>query len=124
MLVFEESPPRELEPRSIAFQRAGCTSRCTCRDSCARSRPTARASRSRTSRFGSTRRECTDHLIPIDETHLRKILGEYVRYYNTARCHLSLDGNAPEPRLIEDSVGSVDAIPHVGGLHHEYRRAA
>jgi transposase InsO family protein len=73
--------------------------------------------------IGSIRRECTDHLVPLDESHLRKILGEYVAYYNAARCHQSLDGNAPEPRTVEDGDGSVIAIPRVGGLHHEYRRA-
>ena len=73
--------------------------------------------------IGSIRRECTDHLIPLDETHLRKIHGEYVEYYNRSRCHQSLDGNAPEPRDGEDGDGSDYAIPHVGGLHHEYRRA-
>ena len=74
--------------------------------------------------IGSIRRECTDHLVPLDESHLRTILGEYVEYYNTARCHQSLDGNAPEPRPVHDGDGSVYAIPHVCGLHHEYRRAS
>ena len=74
--------------------------------------------------IGSIQRECTDHLIPLDEAHLRTILGEYVVYYNTARCHQSLDGNAPEPRAVDDGEGSVYAIPPVGGLHHEYRRAS
>ena len=37
---------------------------------------------------------------------------------------LSLDGNAPEPREIENGLGAVRAIPHLGGLHHHYTRAA
>jgi len=73
--------------------------------------------------IGSIRRECTDHLVPLNEAHLRKILGEYVEYYNRVRCHQSLGGNAPERRAVEDGDGSVYAIPHLGGLHHEYRRA-
>jgi len=48
--------------------------------------------------IGNNRRECTDHLVPLNEAHLRKILGEYVDYYNRSRCHQSLEGNAPEPR--------------------------
>jgi len=39
-------------------------------------------------------------------------------------CHLSLDGNAPEPREIEGGTGPVRAIAHLGGLHHRYTRAA
>ncbi len=74
--------------------------------------------------IGSIRRECTDHLVPMNETHLRKIMSEYVTYYNEARCHQSLGGDAPEPRAVEGGSGSVDAIPHLGGLHHRYARSA
>jgi len=73
--------------------------------------------------IGSIRRECTDHLIPLNEAHLRATLADYVGYYNGSRCHRSLDGDAPEPREVEDGDGTVYAIPHLGGLHHEYRRA-
>jgi len=75
--------------------------------------------------IGSIRRECLDHLIILNESHLRRILREYVRYYNEVRPHLSLEGNAPEPRELEPpSRGPVIAIPVLGGLHHHYRRAA
>ena len=68
-------------------------------------------------------RECMDHVVPMNESHLRKILGEYVAYYNESRCHQSLDGNAPERRDVEGDGGSMHAIPHLGGLHHRYARA-
>ena len=70
--------------------------------------------------IGSIRRECTDHIVPLREAHVRGVLREY---YNRSRCHQSLDGNAPEPRAVKNGDGSVYAIPHLGGLHHEYRRA-
>jgi len=35
--------------------------------------------------IGSIRRECLDHVIVLNETHLRGILQECVRYYNTQR---------------------------------------
>ena len=73
---------------------------------------------------GSIRRECTDHIIPFGEGHLRGVLREYAEYYNRSRCHLSLDGNAPEPREIEGGTGPVRAIAHLGSLHHRYTRAA
>ena len=44
-------------------------------------------------------------------------------YDNRSRSHRSLDGNAPEPPAVEHYDGSVYAIPHLRGLHHEYRRA-
>ena len=74
--------------------------------------------------LGTIRRECTDHLIPAGQGHLRRVLREYVEYCNRARCHLSLDGNAPEPRIVEEGRGRVRAVPHLGGLHHRYTRAA
>lgn len=75
--------------------------------------------------IGSIRRECLDHLIVINEDHLRRILREYFDYYHDARPHQSLERNSPFPREIEpQSTGMVIAIPQVGGLHHRYRRAA
>jgi putative transposase len=74
--------------------------------------------------IGSIRRECTDHIIALSEEHLRRVLREYAEYYNRARCHQSLQGNAPEARELEDGTGAVVSVPHLGGLHHRYTRAA
>jgi putative transposase len=74
--------------------------------------------------IGSIRRECLDHLIIINETHLRRILQEYFNYYHNSRPHQSLERNSPVPREIEPPTGKVVSIPQVGGLHHLYRRAA
>jgi putative transposase len=73
--------------------------------------------------IGSIRRECTDHVIALNERHLLKTVGEYADYYNAARTHLSLDGNAPFPRNIEHQ-GDLVSEPVLGGLHHRYCRAA
>src|SRR5262249_24076748 len=45
--------------------------------------------------IGSIRRECVDHLIALGETHLRRVLKAYARYYNEMRTHRSLDKDAP-----------------------------
>ena len=75
--------------------------------------------------IGSIRRGCLDHLIIFDDRHLRRILKDYVTYYNHCRTHLSLDRNAPFRReLALSSRGRVIAIPKAGGLHHLYTRAA
>jgi len=66
-----------------------------------------------------------NHVIVLNEAHLRRILTSYFTYYHESRAHLSLECNAPIPRRVEHpSEGRVIAIPHVGGLHHRYRRAA
>ena len=75
--------------------------------------------------IGSIRRECLDHLIVLNEDHLRRILRSYFNYYHDSRPHQSLERNSPFPREIEPpSQGKIIAIPQVGGLHHRYRRAA
>src|SRR5262245_14985599 len=75
--------------------------------------------------IGSIRRECLDHLIVLNEDHLRRILLAYFKYYHDSRTHMSLERNSPEPREIEAlSQGKIIAIPEVCGLHHRYRRAA
>ncbi len=66
-----------------------------------------------------------DHVIILGESHLSRVMKEYVEYYHESRPHQSLDRNAPVPREIESaSGGKVISIPHLGGLHHRYARAA
>jgi transposase InsO family protein len=75
--------------------------------------------------IGSIRRDCLNHVIVLNERHLRRILTDYFYYYHHARAHLSLDRNPPVPREVElPERGKVSSIPMVGGLHHRYRRAA
>ena len=75
--------------------------------------------------IGSLRRECLDHVIVLNESHLRRILAEYLRYYHESRAHLALARNSPIPRQVEPpGSGSIVAESFLGGLHHRYRRAA
>jgi len=73
--------------------------------------------------IGTLRRECLDHLIILDESHLRSVLREFVAYYNAERPHRTLRLETPEPtlRLVD---GPVRSRPVLGGLHHVYERAA
>ncbi len=75
---------------------------------------------------GSIRRECVDHIIPLNRRHLQKILDSYRTYYNESRCHLALGKDSPEPREIEppERGAEIVAIPQVRGLHHRYKRRA
>ena len=75
--------------------------------------------------IGSIRQECLKHVIVLNERHLRNILRDYFSYYHTARTHLSLDKQCPKPGAVQlPNQGKVVSVPHLGGLHHEYRRAA
>jgi len=75
--------------------------------------------------IGSVRRDCLNHVIILEESHLRKILARHFRYYHKYRTHLSLAKDAPEPRAIQElGLGEVVEIPEVGGLHHHYERRA
>jgi Integrase core domain len=75
--------------------------------------------------IGSIRRECLDHVIIFNETHLRRVLSCYFRYYHRSRTHLSLNKDCPDPRrILPPSAGKIVASPEVGGLHHRYERRA
>ena len=72
--------------------------------------------------IGSIRRECLDHIVVLGETHLRRILKYYARYYNETRTHLALGKDAPVSRPVQRT-GVVRSRPILGGLHHHYARA-
>ena len=75
--------------------------------------------------IGSIRRECLDHVIVLNQTHLRHTLTRYIAYYHGSRTHLSLAKDAPTPRRVQGiAEGDVIAFPEVGGLHHRYERRA
>ncbi len=79
--------------------------------------------------IGSCRREILDHIIPLNEEHLRRVLREYIGYYHEDRTHDSLGKDPPcqrpvQPKPVAES--SLTALPRLGGLHHRYcwRQAA
>ncbi|MBV9543208.1 MAG: transposase [Chloroflexi bacterium] len=73
--------------------------------------------------LGTLRRECLDHLIILDEQHLRSVLVEFVRYYNLERPHRTLRLETPVP-VLRSVEGAVQSRPVLGGLHHVYERVA
>ena len=48
--------------------------------------------------IGSVRRECLDHLIILNQSHLHRILRSYLVYYHGSRTHLFLNKDSPEGR--------------------------
>jgi putative transposase len=72
----------------------------------------------------SCRADLLDHVIALNELHLKRLLKEYVAYYHEDRTHLGLSKETPDGRVRSASSGRVTAIPRLGGLHHRYDRAA
>ena len=74
---------------------------------------------------GSCRRDLLDHVIVLNERHLKRLMTEYVRYYHADRTHLGLEKQTPEKRDVAKSAsGTVISLPRLGGLHHRYDLAA
>jgi hypothetical protein len=69
-------------------------------------------------------RDLLDHVIALNESHLRRLLSEYVRDCHRDRTHLGLSKETPDDRLRSSKKGSVISLPRLGGLHHRYERAA
>jgi transposase InsO family protein len=76
--------------------------------------------------IGSIRRECIDHVVVLDEGHLRRLLTEYLDHYHRWRCHRSLAMDCPEPRPVQGpEIGTVVEVEEARGLYrHDERRAA
>jgi hypothetical protein len=75
---------------------------------------------------GSCRRDLLEHVIVINERHLR-LMGEYVRYYHEDLTHLGLAKDTPAGRPTAISSGArskIQSLPRLGGLHHRYAVAA
>ena len=66
--------------------------------------------------IGSIRRECLNHVIVLNEVHLKRILALYFAYYHDSRPHLSLNRNSPTPREVEP--------PYVRAKSFQFRKSA
>jgi hypothetical protein len=75
---------------------------------------------------GTVRRECLDHLLIFGRRHLEHVLGEFIQHYHDARPHQGLEQRppCPSPDLAVAEGGLVERRDRLGGLLHEYRRAA
>jgi len=79
-------------------------------------------------RFVRTLREETlNHFIFLSADHVRRVVAEYVRYYNGARPSQAIHGIPdpyPELRQPPPKAGKLLALPVLGGVHHDYRLIA
>jgi putative transposase len=76
----------------------------------------------------SVRQECLDWLLFTGRRHLETVLRAYAHHYNRARPHRGLQLCIPDPldQNAADLIGSgaIGRRDHLGGLIHEYYRAA
>jgi len=72
----------------------------------------------------SLRAECLDHLLIANEAHLRRVLAEYVAFYNEARPHQGLEQRCPValPAPVRDR--PVRRRDRLGGLLRDDDREA
>lgn len=74
----------------------------------------------------TVRSECLDWLLILNRRHLENVLRVYVGHYNSERPHRALDlrpaqgTSASEPSVC----GAIHRRDRLGGLIHEYHRAA
>jgi transposase InsO family protein len=71
----------------------------------------------------SIRRDCLDHLIVLNESHLKRIFTAYFEYYHCDRTHFGLGKDTPVERQIQPKPaegGNLIELARVGGLHHRY----
>ena len=78
---------------------------------------------------GSCRRELLDHVIPLNDEHLRRLVRDYVAYFHQDRIHDVLSKDTPYCRPVENKPcpqATLISSARLGGLHHRYswRRAA
>ena len=74
----------------------------------------------------TVRTEVTDRMLIFGERHLRLVLAEYEAHYNGRRPHRSHQLHPPRPDhpVADMSLKRIQRRPVLGGLIHEYERAA
>jgi putative transposase len=77
---------------------------------------------------GTLRREMLDHVIVLSQSHLERLLQEFIKeYYHVARPHQGLAGDTPIIQTKPPEISGPSrliSIPVLGGLHHRYVRVA
>ena len=72
----------------------------------------------------SCRRDLLDHIMAVNERHLKRLLADYIRHYHDDRTHLGLNKQTPGGRVRSAGRNCILSHPRLGGLHHRYERAA
>lgn len=70
----------------------------------------------------SVREECLDKMLSINQAHLRRVMREYIAFFNEARPHQGLDQQIPVPPASRAASGPVRCRTVLGGIIHDYYR--
>jgi putative transposase len=76
---------------------------------------------------GSCRRDLLDHVIILNERHLKRLMSSYLLYYHEDRTHLELAKDTPAGRptaIRSERENNFQSFPRLGRLHHRYAVAA
>jgi transposase InsO family protein len=74
--------------------------------------------------FRSVRREALDNFLLTGKSQVRRILDEYIAFYNSQRPHQGLQQGIPRPGEPGITSGAIRESAVLGGLHHHYFRQA
>lgn len=72
----------------------------------------------------SVREACMDKLLIINQAHLRRVMREYIEFFDTAQPHQGIDQQIPTPKAIYQTTGPVRCRSVLGGIIHDYYRDA
>ena len=70
------------------------------------------------------REECLDRLIILNERHLRRVLNEYVAYFNARRPHQGLAQDSPLGLEPVSNQGPIRCRMVLEGIIYDYYREA
>jgi putative transposase len=71
----------------------------------------------------SCRNDLLDHVIILNEIHLRRLIRDYISYYHADRIHDFLGKDTPAMRPVSSKPNpsaTLVSFPRIGGLHHRY----
>ena len=74
--------------------------------------------------IGTMRRECLDRFLIFNESQLRRILKEFIVFYNSSRPHQGIGNEIPEKPPPQDFSGPIQVRSRVFGIVNEFYREA
>jgi transposase InsO family protein len=72
----------------------------------------------------SIRQECLDNFVIFTQGQLRRLVNNYIEYYNNYRPHQGLKGIPNGPPEQSSKTGTIKQKPLLFGLHNHYYREA